>query len=157
MSWRWNLFPISVLHVPSPMHLKCLLQSHSLLCAKNAARKDCSLLWSTSKPRSLHSIFTIEYRFLWKGQFIFKSWMDNLKVIYSWLIFRDQKKIQHKNISQIYWTSLWLGLDWIFIHSVLTIFWFWTSQWTVTGHGELCNSATLIEMIYFYGRTASLR
>ena len=78
--------------------------------------------WSTSKLRTLNSIFTFEYRFLWKAQSILKSWMDNLKVIYSWLIFRDQKKkkIQHKSISQIYWTLFWLGLDWIFIHSVLT-------------------------------------
>lgn len=77
--------------------------------------------WSTSKLRTLNSIFTFEYRFLWKAQFILKSWMDNLKVIYSWLIFRDQKKkIQYKSLSQIYWTLFWLGLDWIFIHSVLT-------------------------------------
>lgn len=92
MPWKLTLFPISILHVPSPMHLKCLLQSHSLLYAKTATKKDCSLLWSTSKPRSLNSIFIIEYRFLWKGQSIFKSWMDNLKVIYSWLIFRGKKK-----------------------------------------------------------------
>lgn len=92
MPWKLNLFSISILHVPSPMHLKCLLQSHSLFCAKTATKKDCSLLWSTSKPRSLNSIFIIEYRFLWKGQFIFKSWIDNLKVIYNWLIFRGNKK-----------------------------------------------------------------
>lgn len=130
------------------MHLKCLLQSHSLLCAKNATKKDCSLLWNTSKPRSLNSIFIIKYRFLWKGQSILKSWMNNLKVIYSWLIFRGQKKkkkIQHQITFQIYWSLLWLGLDWIFIHSVLTFFGFWRSQWHVTGHVELCNPAILLK------------
>lgn len=88
--WNLSLFPVSTLHVSSSMHLKCLLHSRPLFCAKNAAKK--MTFWSTSKLRTLNSIFTLECRFLWKAQFILKSWVDNLKVIYSWLIFRDQKK-----------------------------------------------------------------
>lgn len=113
--------------------------------------------WSTSKLRTLNSIFTFEYRFLWKAQSILKSWMDNLKVIYSWLIFRDQKKYP----IQEYFSDLLntiLIRTWLNFHSLSSyLSSFITSRWNVTGHVELCSSATRIEMIYFYGKTASLR
>lgn len=142
--------------VPS-RNIACLLQSHSLWCAKNAAKKDCSLLWSKSKPRTLNSIFTIEYRFLWKGQSIFKSWMDILKVIYDWLIFRNPPE----NPTQEYFPDLlnftlirtWLNFHSLnsYLSSVLN------ESMGCRCHVELRSSATLIEMIYFYGKTASLR
>lgn len=121
-----------------------------------AAKKAAFTFWSTSKLRTLNSIFTFEHRFLWKAQSILKSWMDTLKVIYSWLIFRDQKKypiqeyfsdlLKHYLIRTLIEFSFTQFLP--FLRSSLV-------EWNVTGHVELCSSATRIEMIYFYGKTAS--